>query len=204
MIICFSSSYLVIYIQLCTIGHLFRGYKFCEWTKKESFRKQFSRIYISLQSAILVTIGFPLIFDETNFVEAWKSTKFVALIKKMPSGNVIHNVLQILYLYQCNLHTCPPHIFHWIFLIHINNVHIIIFIFCRLHENNQITCYYWTTVIFILCNKSFNKMIIIIIVSYIQNIVTAKVNLWYGHTAQYYWVIKYKLYSVANMIVCAI
>ena len=73
-----------------TIGHFFKGYKFCEWTKKESLRKQFSRMYISLQSAIHVTIGFSIIFGgKTNFVEVQKSTKsvkFVALEKRLPMG----------------------------------------------------------------------------------------------------------------------
>ena len=52
-----------------TVGHLF------SWVTnfaKESSRKQFSRIYISLQSAIHVTIGFPIIIGEANFVEVRK------------------------------------------------------------------------------------------------------------------------------------
>ena len=62
------------YTGLLLWGAFFEGYKFCEWTKRESSRKQFSRIYISLHSAIHVTIGFQLIFSETNFVEVRKST----------------------------------------------------------------------------------------------------------------------------------
>ena len=51
----------------------FEGYKFCEWNKKGSLRKIFSRIYIaSLQSAIHVMIEFPLIFGEKMFVEVPK------------------------------------------------------------------------------------------------------------------------------------
>ena len=61
----------------------FEGYRF---RLKESSRKQFSQNYISLQSAIRVTIGFLIIFGETNFVELWKSTKFAAL-EKVPYGN---------------------------------------------------------------------------------------------------------------------
>ena len=42
---------------------------------KRKSRKQFSRIYISLQCAIHVTIGFPIIFSETNFVKVRKIHK---------------------------------------------------------------------------------------------------------------------------------
>ena len=54
------------------------------FAKKEISRKQFSRICISLQSAIHVTIGFPISFGETNLwksEKSTKSTKFVALKK---------------------------------------------------------------------------------------------------------------------------
>ena len=71
----------------------FEGYKFC---LKESSRKQFSRIYISFQSAIHAMKGFLIIFGEANFVEVQKSTKsvkFVAHEKKVPYGsNVIGNM----------------------------------------------------------------------------------------------------------------
>ena len=55
---------------------LFRWSPFFEGYKKESSRKQFSWIDISLQSAIHVMIGFLIIFGETNFMEIWKSRKF--------------------------------------------------------------------------------------------------------------------------------
>ena len=45
---------------------LFQGLQFHEWTKKD-FEET-----ISLQSAIHVTIGFPLIFRKTNFMEVHK------------------------------------------------------------------------------------------------------------------------------------
>ena len=53
----------------------FEGYKFHEWTEKESLRKQFSQIYISLQPTIHITIGFLLIFSETKFAEVRKIHK---------------------------------------------------------------------------------------------------------------------------------
>ena len=33
------------------MGAFFEGYKFCEWTKKGSLRKLFSRIYIGVSSS---------------------------------------------------------------------------------------------------------------------------------------------------------
>ena len=48
----------------------------------------FKNLYISLQSAIHVTIGFPISFGETNLwksEKSTKSTKFVALNKSCPT-----------------------------------------------------------------------------------------------------------------------
>ena len=70
-----------------TIGHFFiKGYKFHKWTKKEVQGNYFhkSTLVSSLQSAIRVTIEFPPLVGETNFVESpkfTKSAKFVALKK---------------------------------------------------------------------------------------------------------------------------
>ena len=52
----------------------FEGYKFHEWTEKEAPGNYFheSTLVSFLQSAIHVTIEFPLIFGETNFVEVPK------------------------------------------------------------------------------------------------------------------------------------
>ena len=51
-----------------TVGHLFSRATNLASTLKNS-RKQFSQIYISLQSVIHITIGFLHIFDEKN---SWK------------------------------------------------------------------------------------------------------------------------------------
>ena len=71
----------------------FKGYKFHEWTKKKA------QIYISLQSAICVTVGFPLIFGKTNFMEvqkSMKSTKFVVLKKRRPTVSVLLKEYRVL------------------------------------------------------------------------------------------------------------
>ena len=70
------------YCKKCRAPFL-KGYKFC----KKEVQGNHSQIYISLQSAICVMIGFPIIFSEVNFVEVQKSTKsvkFVALEKRHP------------------------------------------------------------------------------------------------------------------------
>ena len=55
-----------------TVGCLFsKATNFVNGLKKKvNLRKQFSQIYVSLQSAIRIMIGFLLIFGEINFVEA--------------------------------------------------------------------------------------------------------------------------------------
>ena len=48
--------------------------------------------FFSLQSVICVTIGFPLIFGKTNFMEvqkSMKSAKFVVLEKRRPTVSVL-------------------------------------------------------------------------------------------------------------------
>ena len=73
-----------------TIGCLFEGYKFHEWTEKEAPGNYFheSTLVSFLQSAIRFTIEFPLIFGETNFVEVPKIHEiheFLALEKRHPT-----------------------------------------------------------------------------------------------------------------------
>ena len=52
---------------------------------KRKFRKRFSWIYISLQSAICVTIGFLIIFGETNFMEVQKIRKICNPQERCPT-----------------------------------------------------------------------------------------------------------------------
>ena len=50
----------------------FKGYKFREWEVWGNHFQEYTLVSASLQFAIHVTIGFPLIFGETNFMEVPK------------------------------------------------------------------------------------------------------------------------------------
>ena len=85
----YTSVHLVVSLKWGTYTprHLFcEGYKFREW---EVWGNHFheSTLVSSLQSAIRVTIAFPLIFGETNFVEVPTIHEFVALNIKVPYGS---------------------------------------------------------------------------------------------------------------------
>ena len=90
-VICVLSCYYIqVDIIIDTVGHLYsiatnfangarkgvRGNYFHETTLAELFT-----IHMNLH-----TMEFPLIFDETNFVEVPKSAKFTALEKRVPYG----------------------------------------------------------------------------------------------------------------------
>ena len=84
------------------VGYLYRRAPFLRATNfvngkfGETIFMYESTMVPSLQSAIHVTIEFPLIFSETNFMEipkSTKSTKFVALEKKVPYGNSLVTLL---------------------------------------------------------------------------------------------------------------
>ena len=73
-----------------TVGHLsFKGYKFCEWSKKGVCGNYFYKTTLVALFTIhvnLYVMEFPLIFGEINFVEVPKIVKFMALEERAPYG----------------------------------------------------------------------------------------------------------------------